>query len=88
MGVPGEPTTMAGRRIRDVVSSAADVDPERILVSGLTNEYTHYVATYEEYQVLILSLRRNKVIGKKRSKSQVLYAMNDEKIYLAILKMW
>ncbi|CAG9129099.1 unnamed protein product [Plutella xylostella] len=50
-GVPGEPTTMSGRRIRDVISSASGVDTEKVLVSGLTNEYTHYVATYEEYQV-------------------------------------
>lgn len=51
VGVPGEPTTMAGRRIRDVVSSTAGVEPARVLVTGLANEYSHYVATYEEYQV-------------------------------------
>ncbi|XP_068632548.1 neutral ceramidase-like [Battus philenor] len=52
-GVPGEPTTMAGRRIKDVVG---DVMRDRgfepiVVVSGLTNEYIHYVSTFEEYQV-------------------------------------
>lgn len=52
-GVPGEPTTMSGRRIRDVVGNAMERLglPRRVVVSGLTNEYIHYVATPEEYQV-------------------------------------
>ncbi|KAI8422810.1 hypothetical protein MSG28_006555 [Choristoneura fumiferana] len=52
-GVPGEPTTMAGRRMRDVVGDALERHglERRVVVSGLTNEYIHYVATIEEYQV-------------------------------------
>ncbi|CAH2108642.1 unnamed protein product [Euphydryas editha] len=52
-GIPGEPTTMAGRRIKDVVGDTLiqnGVEP-RVVVSALTNEYVHYVATFEEYQV-------------------------------------
>ncbi|GBP78312.1 Neutral ceramidase [Eumeta japonica] len=52
-GVPGEPTTMAGRRAKDVlraVLTRRDLPP-RAVVAGLTNEYIHYVTTYEEYQV-------------------------------------
>ncbi|KAG6451902.1 hypothetical protein O3G_MSEX007390 [Manduca sexta] len=56
LGVAGEPTTMAGRRMQRVVASAMERCglPPRVLVSGLTNEYMHYVATFEEYQVFNL----------------------------------
>ncbi|XP_026489460.2 neutral ceramidase-like [Vanessa tameamea] len=53
VGIPGEPTTMAGRRMKDVVSDvlvSRGLQP-RVAVSGLTNEYIHYVSTFEEYQV-------------------------------------
>lgn len=53
-GIPGEPTTMAGRRIKDVVGNALvqnGLEP-RVAVSALTNEYIHYVSTFEEYQVI------------------------------------
>ncbi|XP_052755073.1 neutral ceramidase-like [Galleria mellonella] len=53
LGVPGEPTTMSGRRMRSVVSDVMQrhgLEP-RVVVSGLTNEYIHYIATFEEYQV-------------------------------------
>ncbi|XP_050668641.1 neutral ceramidase-like isoform X2 [Leptidea sinapis] len=52
-GVPGEPTTMAGRRMKDVISAAMEargLEP-RVVVSSLTNEYIHYVTTFEEYQI-------------------------------------
>ncbi|CAG4999388.1 unnamed protein product [Parnassius apollo] len=52
-GLPGEPTTMAGRRVKDVVSNVMrqhGLQP-RVQVSGLTNEYIHYISTFEEYQV-------------------------------------
>lgn len=79
--VPGEATTMAGRRIRLAVAAAyarahnarvaalATSGPARrsgaappvprtsiapddvtVVLTGLSNEYAHYVATYEEYQ--------------------------------------
>ncbi|CAH2241582.1 jg3918 [Pararge aegeria aegeria] len=53
LGVPGEPTTMAGRRMKDVVGEAMQRRGyvPRIAVSALTNEYIHYVSTFEEYQV-------------------------------------
>merc|ERR1719259_1256028 len=52
LAVPGEFTTMSGRRLRESVKSVAsslglDTVP---VVAGLSNTYTHYVATYEEYQ--------------------------------------
>ncbi|CAH0581612.1 unnamed protein product [Chrysodeixis includens] len=53
LGVPAEPTTMAGRRMRAVAASVMEgrgVEP-RVVVSGLTNEYIHYVATPEEYMI-------------------------------------
>lgn len=44
---------MAGRRMRRAAGAemaGAGFEP-RVVVSGLTNEYIHYVATFEEYQV-------------------------------------
>ncbi|XP_059055517.1 neutral ceramidase-like [Achroia grisella] len=53
LGVPGEPTTMTGRRMRSVVGAVMEENgfEPRVVVSGLTNEYIHYIATFEEYQV-------------------------------------
>lgn len=53
IAAPGEFTTMSGRRLRAAVKKVVTAeDPESIVVlAGLSNTYTHYVATYEEYQV-------------------------------------
>ncbi|KAJ8730528.1 hypothetical protein PYW08_001941 [Mythimna loreyi] len=53
LGVPGEPTTMSGRRMKSVVGQVMESNgfEPRVVVSGLTNEYIHYVATPQEYQV-------------------------------------
>ncbi|XP_072095828.1 neutral ceramidase [Mobula birostris] len=55
VAVPGEFTTMSGRRLRENVKrelestgTLKDVD---VVVAGLCNVYTHYITTYEEYQV-------------------------------------
>eukprot|EP00775_Hariotina_reticulata_P010279 gene10279-10438_t len=52
--VPGEFTTMAGRRIkaavRDVIGNKFGVNLT-VILSGLTGTYSSYVTTYEEYQV-------------------------------------
>ncbi|EEC20265.1 ceramidase, putative, partial [Ixodes scapularis] len=53
IGAPGEFTTMSGRRLRasvEKVVTAKDKDA-MVVLAGLSNTYTHYVATYEEYQV-------------------------------------
>ncbi|XP_072228876.1 neutral ceramidase [Leuresthes tenuis] len=55
VAVPGEMTTMSGRRLREAVqqelqSEGAFRDVE-VVVAGLSNVYTHYITTYEEYQV-------------------------------------
>jgi len=53
IAVPGEFTTMSGRRIRNRVakvfeeSGVSGVIPA---ISGLSNVYSHYIATFEEYQ--------------------------------------
>lgn len=56
--VPGEFTTMAGRRLRDavkmVLASAGSKEFNNnvhVVISGLTNTYSQYVTTFEEYQV-------------------------------------
>lgn len=56
MIVPGELSTMAGRRLRDAVRKtlydggiiSADA---KVVVSGLSSTYTHYIVTFEEYQI-------------------------------------
>uniref|UniRef100_A0A3Q2YAN7 Neutral ceramidase n=1 Tax=Hippocampus comes TaxID=109280 RepID=A0A3Q2YAN7_HIPCM len=50
VAVPGEMTTMAGRRLREAVQQVtfSGVD---VVIAGLSNVYTHYITTYEEYQV-------------------------------------
>ncbi|GMH12248.1 hypothetical protein Nepgr_014089 [Nepenthes gracilis] len=58
LSVPSEFTTMAGRRLRDAVKTAltsAD-DGEfnggiHVVIAGLTNAYSQYVTTFEEYQM-------------------------------------
>lgn len=55
VGVPGEFTTMSGRRMRStiknaLISNGGDANTE-VVLAGLSNTYTSYIATYEEYQV-------------------------------------
>lgn len=57
LSVPSEFTTMSGRRLRDavktVLSSAANEEFNgklHVVIAGLTNTYSQYVTTYEEYQ--------------------------------------
>ncbi|KAL5742621.1 hypothetical protein ACOSP7_029353 [Xanthoceras sorbifolium] len=56
--VPGEFTTMAGRRLRDAVKTVLTSgggekfnSNVHVVISGLTNTYSQYVTTFEEYQV-------------------------------------
>ena len=53
--VPGEFTTMAGRRFRDALNSEAanygGPANTKTVIAGLSNVYTHYITTFEEYQV-------------------------------------
>ncbi|KAF7351861.1 hypothetical protein MVEN_01147500 [Mycena venus] len=54
--IPGEPTTMAGRRIREAVraqliSSGILGEDAHVVVAGTANTYAHYVTTREEYAV-------------------------------------
>ncbi|XP_050212866.1 neutral ceramidase 2 [Mercurialis annua] len=58
LNVPAEFTTMAGRRLRDavkvVLTSARSKEFNsnvHIVISGLTNTYSQYVSTFEEYKV-------------------------------------
>jgi len=52
LAVPGEFTTMAGRRLRETVSNLVDSlgQPVVPIIAGLSNTYTHYITTWEEYQ--------------------------------------
>ncbi|XP_017893250.1 neutral ceramidase isoform X2 [Ceratina calcarata] len=53
-GVPGEFTTMSGRRLREaiktVMNDASDSETS-VIVAGLCNTYSDYVTTPEEYQI-------------------------------------
>ncbi|XP_075698766.1 neutral ceramidase [Rhinoderma darwinii] len=53
LAVPGEFTTMSGRRLREAVEKELDPSNTKkfdVVVSGLSNVYTHYITTFEEYQ--------------------------------------
>ncbi|KAK9754308.1 Neutral/alkaline non-lysosomal ceramidase, N-terminal [Popillia japonica] len=49
--VPGEFSTMAGRRLKNVIKSAMGSSDATVIIAGLSNHYTHYITTYEEYQL-------------------------------------
>ncbi|KAL6545260.1 Neutral ceramidase 1 [Orobanche gracilis] len=58
LSVPGEFTTMAGRRLRDAVKSVLTSGGNKelnsnvhVVIAGLTNTYSQYVTTFEEYQI-------------------------------------
>nr|XP_009482252.1 PREDICTED: neutral ceramidase [Pelecanus crispus] len=54
VAVPGEFTTMSGRRLREAVKREFDSHGRPrmdVVIAGLCNVYTHYITTYEEYQV-------------------------------------
>lgn len=57
LAAPAEFTTMAGRRLRDavkmVLASRADKFDSNVhvVIAGLSNTYSQYVTTFEEYQV-------------------------------------
>jgi neutral ceramidase len=52
VSVPGEATAQMGRRIRaSVLAAVASAGIERVIVSGLANDYLSYFATPEEYDV-------------------------------------
>lgn len=52
--VPGEFTTMSGRRLRNTLASASEsfgVSSVKVVIAGLSNSYSSYIATPEEYQI-------------------------------------
>uniref|UniRef100_A0A1I8JPI4 Neutral ceramidase n=1 Tax=Macrostomum lignano TaxID=282301 RepID=A0A1I8JPI4_9PLAT len=54
VALPGEFTTMSGRRVREAVQKAlADngMTGAKVVLSGVSNLYSSYVTTFEEYQV-------------------------------------
>lgn len=58
---------MAGRRLRDavktVLSSDKDFENVHIVIAGLTNAYSQYVTTYEEYKVQRYEVSREMKLG-------------------------
>lgn len=54
VGLPGEFTTMAGRRVRETVKKEYErIKPGSnviVTIAGLANAYSSYVTTFEEYQ--------------------------------------
>ncbi|KAJ0087563.1 hypothetical protein Patl1_09439 [Pistacia atlantica] len=56
LSVPGEFTTMAGRRLREAVKNTLITNGNgefgndtQIVIAGLTNTYSQYITTFEEY---------------------------------------
>ena len=38
------------RRLRESVAETAGIEGSKVVVAGLSNTYTHYITTWEEYQ--------------------------------------
>uniref|UniRef100_A0A7N0TGM2 Neutral ceramidase n=2 Tax=Kalanchoe fedtschenkoi TaxID=63787 RepID=A0A7N0TGM2_KALFE len=58
LSVPGEFTTMAGRRLRDAIRAVLVNEAKKefngnvhVVIAGLTNTYSQYITTFEEYEV-------------------------------------
>ncbi|KAL2488643.1 Neutral/alkaline non-lysosomal ceramidase [Forsythia ovata] len=58
LSVPGEFSTMAGRRLRDAVRTVLTSGDSKefdgnvhVVIAGLTNTYSQYITTFEEYQI-------------------------------------
>lgn len=53
--VPGEFTTMSGRRLRDAIKEEVNNNgggnDTEVIIAGLSNVYSDYITTLEEYQV-------------------------------------
>ncbi|CAM4121153.1 Neutral ceramidase [Mycobacterium basiliense] len=49
IGIPGEPTIVAGLRLRRTVASIVGAELADVLCVGYSNAYIHYVTTPEEY---------------------------------------
>lgn len=67
-GIPGEFSTMSGRRMREAVKNAIQevnrsfgkVD---VIVAGLCNTYSDYITTPEEYQVSFIFEEKIGIFG-------------------------
>ncbi|KAL6055923.1 Neutral ceramidase [Balamuthia mandrillaris] len=54
IAVPGEFSTMSGRRLRDTVKSVVEANGMQDaipIIVGLANAYSHYITTFEEYHI-------------------------------------
>jgi len=51
LGVPAEFTTMSGRRLRQTIKDVYGDEVKYIVIAGLSNSYSGYVTTQEEYNV-------------------------------------
>ncbi|KAL0274590.1 UNVERIFIED_CONTAM: hypothetical protein PYX00_002688 [Menopon gallinae] len=52
--LPGEFTTMSGRRMRNALSKVLEeggMNKHKVILAGLCNTYSDYVTTFEEYQM-------------------------------------
>jgi neutral ceramidase len=50
VGIPGEPTIVAGLRLRRTVAAIVGAEIRDVLAAGYSNDYIHYVTTPEEYE--------------------------------------
>ncbi|TNE43666.1 MAG: hypothetical protein EP343_33155 [Deltaproteobacteria bacterium] len=50
LGLPAEPTTIAGERLRSVIQAAQGDKQSTVVINGYANGYAGYITTPEEYQ--------------------------------------
>lgn len=77
-------TTMAGRRLREAVketlisNSNGEFNNEtHVVIAGLTNTYSQYIATFEEYQH-----QRYEVWLNRRGQTSYQVTINQLEIYI------
>jgi len=75
-GVPSEFTTMSGRRLREAIQKVMsdmcedEIVINSVIIAGLCNTYSDYVATPEEYQVSCCSLLAGNYGKRERGASR------------------
>jgi neutral ceramidase len=77
VSVPGEFTTMAGRRLRNAVVQIATehgIENPFVTIAGLANTYTGYIVTHEEY------------IGQRYEAASTLYGPHTLSAYIQEFK--
>lgn len=101
IAVPGEFSTMAGRRLRDTVRSTllkyGASNDSIVAIAGLANDYTHYITTYQEYGTYLKDIShlgikiifiKKKKLCKDMKELQHCMALTHWKLINICIQLW